>query len=123
AVLLLQVSCATLAEWWQNPPADTDAYLYGLGEGGSLALAQQQALASISGKLSTQISASLDRVTQDTGVAYNDNIRRQIRSEVNTTELSQFQLLKSHQLGKSVYALVQLDRHKLAAVWRQQLAD
>lgn len=121
AVLLLYVSFFASADWWQNPPTDTEVYLYGLGEASSLALAQQQALASISGKLSTKISASLDRVTQDTGVAYNDTIRRQIRSKVNTTELSQFQLLKSYQQRNLVYVLVQLDRQKLATIWRQQL--
>lgn len=123
AIFLLQIPTSALANWWQNPPPDTEFYLYGLGEGQTLALAQQQALADISGKLSTQVSASLDRVTQDTGVAYNDNVRRQINSEINKTELSQFQLLKSQQDRSSVIALVQLDRQKLAAIWQQQLLE
>lgn len=122
-LLLLPMSGNAFANWWQSPPPDTEFYLYGLGEGHSLALAQQQALADISGKLSTQVSASLDRVTQDTGIAYNDNVRRQINSEVSKTELSQFQLLKSQQDRNSVIALVQLDRQKLAAIWQQQLVE
>lgn len=111
------------SQWWQNPPADNEQYIYGLGQGNTLAEAQQQALADISGKLSTSISASLDRVTQDTGIAYNDSIRRQIRSEVKDTELSQFQLINSRKEKSQTTALLQLDRQKLATLWRNQISE
>lgn len=120
-LLLLQIACAHATDWWQIPPADTDSAIYGLGEGQTLALAQQQALADISGKLSTRVTASLERVTQDTGVAYNDTVRRQINSATNNTELSHFQLLKSTQQDNRVFALIELDRTKLADMWRMQL--
>lgn len=122
-LMLVQIACANATDWWQQPPADTNSAIYGLGQGQTLALAQQQALADISGKLSTQVSASLQRITQDTGVAYNDTVRRQINSATNNTELSHFQLLKSRQQGNSVFALIELDRVKLADMWRMQLSQ
>lgn len=122
-LLLLQIACANATDWWQTPPADTDNAIYGLGEGQTLALAQQQALADISGKLSTRISASLQRITQDTGVAYDDTVRRQISSATNNTELSHFQLIKTTQQASRVFALVELDRNKLADMWRMQLSS
>lgn len=122
-LLLITSACSNATDWWHAPPADNVEHIYGLGEGPTMALAQQQALADISGKLSTQISASLDRVTQDTGIAYNDTIRRQLHSNVNTTELSQFQIVKSRQQGNTVTVLLELDRKKLADIWRQQIAD
>ncbi|WP_127026063.1 LPP20 family lipoprotein [Rheinheimera mangrovi] len=111
------------SHWWQEPPADNEQYLYGLGQGNTLAEAQQQALADISGKLSTSISASLDRVTQDTGIAYNDSVRRQIRSELKDIELSQFQLVKNRTEKTQTIALVQLDRTKLASLWSNQISE
>lgn len=122
-LLVMQMACASTASWWQQPPIDTAQAIYGLGEGQTLALAQQQALADISGKLSTQVSASLDRVTQDTGIAYNDTIRRQIRSKTQQTELSQFQLIKSTEKNKRFFVLIELDRPRLADVWRVQLEE
>lgn len=123
-ILLLTISITShAADWWLAPPSDNAEYLYGVGEGPTIALAQQQALADISGKLSTQISASLERVTQDTGIAYSDTVKRQLRSNITSTELSQFQLLKSRQQGNNITVLLELNRQKLAVIWHQQIAD
>ncbi|EGM76722.1 hypothetical protein Rhein_3189 [Rheinheimera sp. A13L] len=117
-------SFQTLAEqWWENPPEDNEQFIYGLGQGNTLAEAQQQALADIAGKLSTKISSSLDRITQDTGVAYSDSVRRQIRSEIRDTELSQFQLVNSKVTKPQTIALIQLSRPKLATLWRNQIIE
>ena len=121
SAFFINPALAIQADWWLTPPSDTETVIYGIGQGQTLALAQQQALADISGKLNTQVSASLQRVTQETGVAYSDNVRREISSASNKTELSHFQLIQSIRQNDKVFALLELDRKKLADMWRLQL--
>lgn len=121
--ILLKVTPVHASQWWLNPPEDNTQFIYGIGQGATLTEAQQNALADISGKLSTNISSSLDRITQDTGINYSDSVRRQIRSEVKDTELSQFQLVNSRVEGTKTTALLQLDRIKLTLIWQNQINE
>ena len=120
---LLFVSTSDASEWWQQPPQDTDETLYGIGEGFSLEQAQQSALNSIAGKLSTQLSSSLQRNTQDTQQQSTDYMRRQVQSNVAEVNLSQFQTLRVMEHGRITRVLLALNRTRLAEIWRQQIDD
>lgn len=109
--------------WWERPPIDDNDYLYGLGEGRSLMLAKQNALADISGKLSTQVSASIERKTRVEGSSYSDVVVRDVKSQLSPANLSQFQVIETKKLKDHTYVLVRLDRQKLAKIWRQSLGD
>ncbi|MCC5880606.1 MAG: LPP20 family lipoprotein [Idiomarina sp.] len=116
-------SYASDSAWWQHPPQDSDETLYGIGEGFSLEQAQQNALNSIAGKLSTQLSSSLQRLSQETTHYSSDHVRRQVQSNVAEVQLSQFQTLRVMEHGRITRVLLALDRLRLAEIWRQQIAD
>ena len=53
-------TAGTLPDWFQTPPADDDAWVYGIGSGRSIIEANQQALRSIAAKLGTHISSDTE---------------------------------------------------------------
>ncbi|MED5523655.1 MAG: LPP20 family lipoprotein [Pseudomonadota bacterium] len=129
-LVILLASCQTttkqpvsLPSWWQTPPADSAAWIYGLGEGSQLALAQQQALANIAGKLQTQLTASLARRTQETNAQASDYVDRDLKSNTAQITLSHFETVNTAQLPTSVIVLVKVDRERLTQQWQQQYDD
>lgn len=97
--------------------------LYAVGDGFSLEQAQQSALNTIAGKLTTQLSSSLERVTQDSGQLTSDSVRRQLHSHVSEVNLSQFETLEIQQHGRVTRVLVGLNRERLADIWTTQIND
>lgn len=114
---------ANAADWWESPPRDTEAVIYGLGDGFTLEQAQQSALNSIAGKLSTQLSSSIARVSQAAGQTSAEHVRRELVSSVAQVELSQFQTLHVADYGRITRVLIALDRDRLAAIWKQKIDD
>jgi len=123
ALLLIATSVGCNAQqWWQTPPSDSEQYLYGQGEGFTRDQAQQQALADIAGKLSTELNASLERSTFESNDASSDVINRDINSRVADIQLGQFEVVETTEVNGRTRVLVKLDRNKLAAQWRQRIA-
>lgn len=123
-VLLSIFPLAAAAEdWWFNPPEDTVEFMYGLGEGFTLQQARQAALADIAGKLSTEISSSLNRLAQENDGRFNESVRQEVSSQTANVELSQFQVIQSYQSNSMLRVLVRLDRQRLAKIWEQRIAD
>ncbi|MBM7456971.1 hypothetical protein HNR62_002873 [Oceanisphaera litoralis] len=108
-------------DWWLNPPLDSQDALYGSGEGFSLEQARQAALNNIAGKLSTQISSSLSRHSQQVNARSSDTVDRQVRSYVAQINLSNFERLKTEQLDKRVFVLIKVDRLALIRRWQEEL--
>lgn len=125
AVVLLN-GCAllahTLPDWWQTPPNDSQQWLYGLGEGTTLDIARQQALANIAGKLQTQLSAQLSVRTQETNAAADQYADRQLRTSVTDVNLSHYQIRQTDTDPQQhrTRVLLRLDRAALAATWQRQ---
>lgn len=121
----LSLSSESLAsDWWFNPPEDTPDYLYGLGEGFGMQQARQAALSDIAGKLSTQLSSSLNRLAQENDGRFSESIRQEISSQTTDVELSQFQVIQSYQTRDNrTRTLVRLERQRLAAIWKQRIDE
>lgn len=127
-LFVLLMACCTAApaqadDWWQSPPRDTEDIIYGLGDGFSLEQAQQSALNTIAGKLSTQLSSSIARVSQDAGHNSAEHVRREMQSSVAQVELSQFETLQVAEHGRITRVLVALNRERLAHIWHAQIDD
>ncbi|WP_133012111.1 LPP20 family lipoprotein [Marinomonas flavescens] len=124
ALSLLLTACQSMKEsapdWWTSPQADSEQWIYGAGEGYNLSQATQQALANIAGKLKTEISASLSRRTQETNVAMDDYVDRQLKSSVATVSLSHYETLKTAVSGNNTLTLIRVDRAALAKEWSRQ---
>lgn len=120
----LFMNTAKAGDWWLNPPEDTPDYIYGLGEGFGMQQARQAALSDIAGKLSTQLTSSLNRLVQESDGRFNESIRQEINSQTTDVELSQFQVIQSYQTRNNVTrVLVRLERQRLAAIWQQRIAE
>lgn len=122
AIFCLGITSGAMAQdWWSSPPQDDDQYFYGLGEGYTVSQAQELALNSIAGKLGTTIASEMSRKTQDFSGQTSDNIARTISAQVKDIELGFYNILKTSESETGTRVLVQLNKHKLAQSWSQQL--
>lgn len=109
------------SNWYSQPPQDTPQFMYGVGEAYNRELAQQQALADIAGRLSTEVTASLARSTNIQNDNTIDRIQRDMVTRVSAIELGQFELIKTAQNRNYERVLIRLDKTKLANLWRERI--
>lgn len=113
--------------WWLNPPADSATTLIGLGEALTQQQAVTQALASIAGKLSTNIASDMKRrqveVSQTSLAAISaDDTERVVRATVSDVGLSNYQVLETQTTKQGTRVMVALDRAAVAKRWDSELA-
>ncbi|MBR7889953.1 LPP20 family lipoprotein [Marinomonas sp. A79] len=110
----------SIPEWWTTPSEDTSEWLYGFGEGRTLNVANQQALANVAGKLKTTISGSLSRRTQETNASASDYIDRQMSSEIQKVSLGHFETVRTETLSGRVLTSIRVDKKALIDAWLRQ---
>jgi hypothetical protein len=111
--------------WYMTPPSDTQLDLYGAGAGKSREKAVQAALNDLASKLGVQVSSQFKLQHKSTNSAYafdEETTDQKILTEVQTTTLNQYQVVKTEQTGYDrFYALVKTDKTALAFAIRNQL--
>lgn len=110
----------SIPEWWTSPAEDSSEWLYGFGEGRTLNIANQQALANVAGKLKTTISGSLSRRTQETNASASDYIDRKMSSEIQKISLGHFETVKTETLSGRVLTSIRVDKKALVDAWLRQ---
>ncbi|MFM2480988.1 hypothetical protein [Celerinatantimonas sp. YJH-8] len=116
---------AKIPDWWTHTPVDSEQWMYGVGEGANADIAQQQALTYIAGKLKTRVSSQLSVKTTETNTYYAQYAERNIRSSIQNTDLSHFQI-QERVVDSSAHitrVLIRLDRQALAQAWRNQYQE
>lgn len=103
-------STKEMPHWVANPTADTSDYIYGLGEGGSLAEAEQSALNNISGKLATVVSSNISSETTLDKGRVNSYFNEQVKTKTFDTKLSGYELVQSASHDKHYYAMIRMSR-------------
>jgi len=101
---------APVPAWVLNPPRDTAAALYGVGEGSSRDIAKSTALKDVAAKLRVTISGQLENQVS----VRNEQVDRQALSRVSEvvqkTEFSQYSIEQTAPGGNGFYVLVKVDR-------------
>ena len=103
-----------LPPWVLSPPADSNLYLYGVGEGASRDHAVKKALAEIGGKLGTSVKSdlSIQKTLKNNQEAL--SLQENIDSSVKKIEFSNFEVENAAKAAGKVYVLVRLDRLAMA---------
>lgn len=111
--------------WYLTPPKDTPLDLYGAGAGQSREKAVQAALNDLASKLGIEVSSQFQLQHKSTNSAYafdEETTDQKILTEVQTTTLNQYQVVKTEQTGyDQFYVLVKTDKNALAFAIRNNL--
>ncbi len=99
-----------IPKWVANPVSDDAGYIYGIGEGESLAKATQSALNNISGKLATVVSSNISANTTlsqgKTSVYFSEDVS----TKTFDTKISSYEVVQSAAQGSVYYAMVKMSR-------------
>jgi len=100
-----------IPQWTATPASDDADYIYGVGEGASLAKAVQSALNNISGKLATVVSSNISSETTVAQGKTSGYFSEQVRTKTFDTKLSNYEIAKSESQDEIYYAMVKMSRH------------
>ncbi|WP_419770823.1 MAG: LPP20 family lipoprotein [Candidatus Marinarcus sp.] len=122
---LMKKETAQVPQWYLNAPANTSAYLYGTGEGTSLQSAKSAALNDMSGRLSVQVSSSLNQTTttsrNNSGEnGYNKEVTQNINIAVQNINFTNAVIEKTITLGNSFFVLMKVNRQELFNQTKQE---
>jgi hypothetical protein len=104
------VSHANAPEWAINPPVDTAAEYWGMGEGYDMDSARRTALRSIAAKLRVSVSGSTDSQTTLRNDAVDRSAQTRVSEVVQETEFSNVTIEKNVKVKDVFYVLVRVDR-------------
>jgi uncharacterized protein YutD len=99
-----------MPQWVAIPAVDDADYIYGVGQGDSLAKATQSALSSISGKLATVVSSNISSDISVNQGQVNGYFSEQVRTKTFDTKLSNYEVVKSDNQGDVFYVMIKMSR-------------
>lgn len=104
----------SIPNWYINSPANTNANIYGIGEGETIDDAKNNALNNMSSKLLVNISSDLTRkkVSSSDGY-YENNIEENLKVKVENIQYTNINVEKNSLINYNYYLLVKVDRIKL----------
>lgn len=100
-----------LPEWVASPLADDRDYIYGVGDGRSLAAATQSALNSISGKLATVVSSNISANTTLRQGKASVYFSEDVSTKTFDTKLSSYEVERSTFQNETYYVMVKMSRN------------
>lgn len=116
ALLLAVQACSPGARqvqmpaWVLSPPVDTAEIIYGIGSSYSYNEAKEAALKEISGKLMIQISSQSKIEVSQHNAAVSRSTNQQISTRTIETQLSNYEVVQSAQVGRELFVQVSMSR-------------
>lgn len=99
-----------LPEWIANPKGDDTDFMYGIGEGETLAKAVQSAINSISGKLATVVSSNISSETTLNQGKSSVYFNEQVKTKTFDTKLTNYEVVRSQFQDEHYYAMLKMSR-------------
>jgi hypothetical protein len=96
--------------WVLDPPADTAADLWGVGEGPDLDTARSTALRSVAARLRVSISGTVERTVVVANQSVHSLSQSRVREEVQDTEFVGVSIDRAERSNNGVHVLVRIDR-------------
>lgn len=122
-----QTSAYSIPKWFLNPPRDTQATLYGIGESTTVEGATKEALNQIASKLSVTIGSTWEKTeeqaTTGRNASYSGNIRNNVKSEVADISFNNYEVVNNEVEGPNIYVLVSVNRSTLLAEKKNDLTN
>ncbi|MEA3373226.1 MAG: LPP20 family lipoprotein [Campylobacterota bacterium] len=103
-----------LPEWYLTPPLNSDAYLYGVGDGKNLDEAKKHALESMVAQLGISIASRFESATE-VSKGYREYLKKsttsELKSEIAKIRISNYEVIKSDKRSYNHFiALVRSDK-------------
>ena len=99
----LQQNVPASAAWAENPPADNSHYFYGVGYGGSVEDAKNDALSQISSKISVSVASTFSSSTAVERLGDQEDVLQKIKNDViaknKQIEFTNVKILKQAKKG------------------------
>jgi hypothetical protein len=96
--------------WVSSPPADTAEIIYGIGSSYSYNEARDVALKEITSKLMIEISSQSKSEVSQHNASVARSANQQISSRTMATQLSNYEVLQSEQVGREIFVQVSMSR-------------
>ncbi len=103
-------SLNNLPSWYVKPKQNNADNLYGIAEGYTMEEATKYALADAASRLMVSISSESNMIREESQNSVNEEIRQQVRQNVEKIEFSNFKVSKSEQVGAKFYTEVEIQR-------------
>ncbi len=131
AVLFLVFSCQNnknsnkdsqdLPKWYISPKDNDSQSLYGVGEGYSLEEATKAALGDAAGRLIISISSESNLLREENQNSTNEEIRQQIKQNVEKIDFVGFRVSNSKKIGPKLYAEIEIERDPFIAAQKEKM--
>lgn len=114
--ILFITSCAgkventNLPSWYISPKQNNSENLYGVAEGNTLEESTRYALADAAARLMVTISSESNLIREENQNSVNEEMRQQVRQNVEKIDFTNFVVSKSTRSGNKFYAEVQVER-------------
>lgn len=112
---------SALPDWVQNPPQDTDQYLYGIGQSTNRDAAINGGLKEVAGKLSTWVKGSTEQSVTEEADAVANTFQENIQSRVQEVNFNNYDIMETTQSDGLTYVLLRVDRDQLIDNLQSQL--
>jgi hypothetical protein len=109
-------SCATsknkdaTPSWYASPKQNNSENLYGVAQGFTLEEATKYALADAASRLMVSISSESNLLREENNVSVNEEMRQQVRQNVEKISFTNFKVTRSEKIGSSFYVEAQIER-------------
>ena len=114
---------STIPSWYLNPPVNNQLYLYGEGDGADMQEAKTNALNTMAGKLSVEISSSMvnNTNTYTNGIVntYDKSISKTIQQDIKKIDFTNIKTLKAINQNYRYYVLLQVDKEELILIKKE----
>ena len=112
-----------LPQWVKSPPRDNAESFFGIGEGKDIERAKSAALADIAGKLMTSVASDTTIRTVANANKVEEDFRRSVKTQVQDTKLSHFEVVELQESRQGYWALIKLSRAQLISSTARQWND
>jgi hypothetical protein len=100
--------------WYLSPPGDDTSSFYGVGSAPGLPGAKSAALVDVASKLAVSVRATHSDRQVVTDDRFEQRIESELVSRVKSQKFKAYQVVESALSGRQYYALVRVDRNRLA---------
>ena len=129
AILIIS-SCAAPAgkqsaanpSWYISPKQNNAEFLYGVAEGHTLEEATRYALADAAARLLVSISSQSSMIREENQNSVNEEMRQNVRQNVEKIDFSNFEVSRSEKLGEQFYIEVQIARFDFINQQKERVA-
>ncbi len=120
-----QQASSASASWVNSPPNDTTMYYYGVGDGQTQTDAKNNALASISSRISVSVNSTFSSSLSASRLGDNEDVLSKVKQDVVTKakeiEYTNVGIQESYNDGAVWHVLVQVNREELARTYIEKL--